>query len=80
MARISATFVHATATIPLFFTLAPPRHMLPFLVRVSGALALKVVQVPSTGHETGDRRREKEDIINYDVRQEMVLCSYVWKI
>ena len=44
------------------------------------ALALKVVQVPSTGHETGDRRREKEDIINYDVRQEMVLCSYVWKI
>ena len=43
MARISAT-----ATAPFFFTLAPLRRAPPFLVRVSGAVALKVAQVPST--------------------------------
>ena len=48
MARISATFFRATATAPLFFTLAPPRRAPPFLVRASGAVALKVAQVPST--------------------------------
>ena len=31
---------------PLFFTLAPPRRAPPFLVRASGAVALKVAQVP----------------------------------
>ena len=35
--------------IKLFFTLAPPRRAPPFLVRASGAVALKVAQVPSTG-------------------------------
>ena len=43
MARISAT-----ATAPLFFALGPPRHAPPFSVRASGAVALKVAQVPST--------------------------------
>ena len=50
MARISATFFRATATATLFFTLAPPRRAPPFLVRASGAVALKVAQVPSTAH------------------------------
>ena len=49
MARIRAPFFRATATAPLFFTLAPPRRAPPFLVRASGAVALKVAQVPSTG-------------------------------
>ena len=48
MARISATFFRATATAPLFFTLVPPRRAPPFLVRASGAVDLKVAQVPST--------------------------------
>ena len=39
MARISATFFRATATAPLFFTLAPPRRVPPFLVRASGVVA-----------------------------------------
>ena len=34
--------------ITLFFTLAPPRRAPPFLVCASGAVALKVAQVPST--------------------------------
>ena len=50
MARIRAPFFRATATAPLFFTLAPPRRVPPILVRASGAVALKVAQVPSTGH------------------------------
>ena len=33
-----------------FFTFAPLRHALPFLVRARGAVALKVAQVPSTGY------------------------------
>ena len=46
-------FNRATATAPLLFTLAPqrcapPRRAPPFLVRASGAMALKVAQVPST--------------------------------
>ena len=49
MTRISAIFFRATATVPLFFTLAPPRRAPPFLVSVSGAVALKVAQVHSTG-------------------------------
>ena len=35
---------------PLFFTFAPLRRVLPFLVRARGAVALKVAQVPSTGY------------------------------
>ena len=50
MARISGTFFCASATALLFFTLAPPRRAPPFLVRASGAVALKVAQVPSTGY------------------------------
>ena len=38
----------ATATSPLFFNFAPPQRAPPFLVRASGAMALKVAQVPST--------------------------------
>ena len=38
----------ATATTPLFFALAPPRRAPPFTVHTSGAVALKVAQVPST--------------------------------
>ena len=41
-------FSRATATAPLFFTLAPPHRAPPFTVRASGAVALKVAQVPST--------------------------------
>ena len=52
MARISGTFFCASATALLFFTLAPPRRAPPFLVRASGAVALKVAQVPSTGVHT----------------------------
>ena len=48
MARISANFFRATATAPLFFTIAPLRRAPTFLVRASGAVALKVAQVPST--------------------------------
>ena len=44
MARISAT-----ATAPLFFYFAPTRRAPPALVRASGAVALKVAKVPSTG-------------------------------
>ena len=40
-----ANFFRATATVPLFFTLVPPRRAPAFLVRASGAVAL----VPSTG-------------------------------
>ena len=50
MAQISATFFRATATPPLFFTLAPPRRAPTFLVCTSGAVALKVAQVPSTAN------------------------------
>ena len=49
MAWIRATFFRTTATSPLFFTLAPPRRAPLFLVRTSGAVALKVAQVLSTG-------------------------------
>ena len=46
-ARISAFFC---ATAPLFFTLAPPQPAAPFSVCATGAVALKVAQVPSTAH------------------------------
>ena len=39
--------------ITLFFTLAPPRRAPPFSVRASGAVALKVAQVPSTAKMVG---------------------------
>ena len=50
MARISATFCRATVIAPFFFTLGPPRRAPPFLVCTSGAVALKVAQVPSTAN------------------------------
>ena len=53
MAQIRATFFCATVTALLFFTFAPPRRAPPFLVRASGAVVLKVAQVPSTGRERG---------------------------
>ena len=40
----------ATATAPLFLTLAPPRRSPPFLVRASDLVALKVAQVPCTAY------------------------------
>ena len=43
----------ATATVRLFFALVPPRHAPPFSVRASGAVVLKVAQVPSTACVTG---------------------------
>ena len=45
-------YFRATATVPFFFALAPPPSAPPFSVRASGALALKVAQVPSTGRRT----------------------------
>ena len=45
--ELAPFYFHATATAPLFFTLAPPRHAPPFSVRASSAVALKVAQVPS---------------------------------
>ena len=44
----------ATATVPLFFTLAPPRRAPPFSVRASGVVVIKVAQVPSTGEKSED--------------------------
>ena len=46
--ELAPFYFRATATAPLFFTLAPPRHAPPFSVRACGAVALKVAQVPST--------------------------------
>ena len=40
-------YFRVTATAPLFFALAPLRRAPPFSVRASGAVALKVAQVPS---------------------------------
>ena len=48
MARISAFLFSRYCHRHCFFTLAPPRRAPPFLVRASGAVALKVAQVPST--------------------------------
>ena len=50
--ELAPLLFRATATAPLLFTLAPPRRVSPFLVRTSGAGALKVEQVPSTAHHT----------------------------
>ena len=47
MARVSAMLYCATAAALLFFNLASPRRAPPFLIRASGAVALKVAQVPS---------------------------------
>ena len=49
VAEMAPFIFRTTATAPLFFTLAPPRRAPPFTVRASGAVALKVAQVPSTG-------------------------------
>ena len=46
--ELASFYLHATATAPLFFALAPPRRAPPFSVHASGAVALKVAQVPST--------------------------------
>ena len=46
--ELAPFYFRATATEPLFFTFTPPRRVPPFLVRASGAVALKVAQVPST--------------------------------
>ena len=46
--KLAPFYFRATATVPLFFVLAPPRRATPFSVRTSGAVALKVAQVPST--------------------------------
>ena len=46
--KLAPFYFRATATDPLFFVLAPPRRATPFSVRTSGAVALKVAQVPST--------------------------------
>ena len=50
MVRISATFLRATATPPLFFYISATATCATFLVRASGAVALKAAQVPSTSN------------------------------
>ena len=47
--ELAPFYFPATATAPLFFALAPPQRSPPFSVHASGAVALKVAQVPSTG-------------------------------
>ena len=47
--ELALSFFRASATAPLFVKLAPPRRAPPFLVCASGAVALTVAQVPSTG-------------------------------
>ena len=49
MARIRAIFSCATATASFFYTFGLPERRSPFLIRAIGAVALKMVQVPSTG-------------------------------
>ena len=44
--ELAPFYFRATATTPLFFLLAPP-----FSVRASGAVAIKVAQVPSTANQ-----------------------------
>ena len=44
--ELAPFYFRATATAPLFFLLAPP-----FSVRASGAVAIKVAQVPSTAQK-----------------------------
>ena len=51
--ELAPFYFRATATAPLFFTLAPPGRAPPFLVRASFAVALKVAQVPSTAFGYG---------------------------
>ena len=46
--ELASFYFRATATAPLFFALALPRRAPTFSVRASGAVALKVVQVPGT--------------------------------
>ena len=46
--ELAPFYFRATATAPLFLAIAPPRRGPPFSVRTSGAVALKLVQVPST--------------------------------
>ena len=46
--RELAPFYFRATTTRHFFTFAPPRTAPPLLVRASGAVALKVAQVPST--------------------------------
>ena len=46
--KLAQFIFRATAKAPLFFTLASPLRAPPFSIRASGAVALKVAQVPST--------------------------------
>ena len=48
--ELAPLYFRATAIATLFFALAPPRRAPPFSVRASGAVALKMAQVPSTGN------------------------------
>ena len=48
--ELAPIFLRASATAPFYFTFPPPRRALPFSVRASGAVALKVAQVPSTAN------------------------------
>ena len=49
--ELAAFFVCVTATAPQFFTLVPPRRAPPFSVCASGAVALKMAQVPTTAFD-----------------------------
>ena len=48
MAQISVILFSRHCTVPLFFVLAPPRRAPPFSVNASGAVVLKMAQMPST--------------------------------
>ena len=51
MVQISGTFFSHHCPCSIIFSLAPPRYAAPFLVHASGAVALKVAQVPSTDQD-----------------------------
>ena len=46
--ELASFYFRATATAPFFFSFSPQRRAPPFLVPASGAVALKVAQVPRT--------------------------------
>ena len=52
LAQISAILFSRHCHRAFFLNFAPPRRAPPFLVRASGAVALKMAQVPSTMHGT----------------------------
>ena len=62
--ELAPFFSRATTTAPLFFNLAPPRRAPPFLVRASGAVAVKVAQVPSTA-EYYNKKKLENSITGY---------------